>query len=170
MADTNADIIQSEGVEVAQSPDALNFSDGLDAVNTNGTVEVGLKDNGVYHKKLIVRQSLTTAANGAFTATINPDSTFVSITSGGATEYAVLPATDADYIGREIKIWSGGTGFELVTPDGSGDTINGADGDGTNQLDVAANTLVTVTQVSATAWMALSVAAGSVTAAAADND
>lgn len=118
-------------------------------------------------------QVLTTAANGVFTATIDDDyiaKLFVQLTSGGATEYAVLPKAAADKIGREIYITVGTNGFELVTPDASGDTINQVDADGTNQLDVAADTTVRLIQISATGWLAETIAATTLAVTAPDND
>jgi hypothetical protein len=118
----------------------------------------------------VVKQALTTAANGVFTAKIDPIATHVALTSGGATEYAVLPVCSADTIGRRVVITVGANGYELVTPDSSGNTVNLVDCDGTNQLDVAANTSLICEQVSATGWIALTVAATTVVATAPDND
>lgn len=118
-------------------------------------------------------QVLTTAANGVFTALIDDEyisRLFVTLTSGGATEYAVLPKAAADKIGREIYITVGSNGLELVTPSGSGDTINQVNADGTNQLDVAANTTVRCTQISATGWLAETIAAATIAVTAPDND
>lgn len=118
-------------------------------------------------------QELTTAANGVFTAKIDDEyiaKLFVQLTSGGATEYATLPKAAEDKIGREIFITVGANGYELVTPDGSGDTINQVDSDGTNQLDVAANTTVRLIQISATGWLALTIAATTIAVTAPDND
>jgi hypothetical protein len=53
MADTNADIIQSAGTEVATNPQAVNYTDGLDATESNGVVEVGVADDGVGAAKLV---------------------------------------------------------------------------------------------------------------------
>jgi hypothetical protein len=119
-------------------------------------------------------QVLTTAANGVFTALIDDFDEFarlfVQLTSGGATEYAVLPKATAGKIGREIFITVATNGFELVTPDASGDTINQVDGDGTNQLDVAADTTVRLIQISATGWIAETIAATTIAVTAPDND
>lgn len=52
MADAKADVIQSDGTEVSDSPDALNFADGLDATESNGVVEVGIAAGGVAASKL----------------------------------------------------------------------------------------------------------------------
>lgn len=125
------------------------------------------------HNILGAKQTLTTAANGVFTAQIDDDfigKLFVSLTSGGATEYAVLPKATEDTIGREIYITVGSNGYELVTPSASGDTINLVDADGTNQLDVAANTTVRLIQISATGWLAETIAATSIAVTAPDND
>lgn len=117
-----------------------------------------------------VRQILTTAANGVYTAQIDDAADFVSLTSGGATQYAVLPKAVEEYIGRTIDIHVGANGFELVTPEGSNDTINTVDSDGTNQLDVAANTVLRCVQITATGWAAYQVAATTITVVAPDND
>lgn len=52
MADAKADVIQSGGTEVSDSPDALNFADGLDATESNGVVEVGVKADGITGAKI----------------------------------------------------------------------------------------------------------------------
>ena len=125
------------------------------------------------HPILGAVQVLTTGANGAYTAQIDTEfiaKLFVQLTSGGATEYAVLPKATADTIGREIYITVGSNGYELVTPESSGDTINQVDADGTNQLDVAANTTVRLTQISATGWLAETIAAATIAVTAPDND
>lgn len=123
--------------------------------------------------ELGVTEEITTAANGTYTAQIAHEPVLmkvVNVASGGATEYLVLPKADADHIGRIIYLTVTSNGYELVTPEGSGDTINQVDGDGTNQLDVAANTTVRVTQVTATAWLAETVAATTIAVTAPDDD
>jgi hypothetical protein len=118
-------------------------------------------------------QVLTTAANGVYTAAIDDDyiaRLFVTLTSGGATEYAVLPKAAADKVGREVWITVGANGYELVTPSASNDTINQVDADGTNQLDVAASTTLRCTQISATGWLAETIAAATIAVTAPDND
>jgi hypothetical protein len=117
-----------------------------------------------------VVQVLTTGANATFTAQIEDAAEIVQLTSGGATEYAVLPKATADRIGRQILIVVGANGYELVTPSASGDTINAVDSDGTNQLDVAASTTLLCIQNSATGWIAIAVAAATITVVAPDND
>ena len=70
MADTKADVIRSEGNEVSQSPDALNFEDGLDAVEASGTVNIGIKDDGVTNAKIadnaVSLENLDSAITPAF--------------------------------------------------------------------------------------------------------
>lgn len=52
MADTSADFIKSGGVEVATNPQALNFTDGLDATESAGTVEIGIAADGINSSKI----------------------------------------------------------------------------------------------------------------------
>lgn len=120
-----------------------------------------------------ITEAITAAANGVFTAQISQDATYikvVTITSAGATGYVTLPKAKANLIGRVILLTVGANGYELVTPDLSNDTINQVDSDGTNQLDVAANTTLRLTQVTATGWLAEQVAATTITVVAPDND
>lgn len=123
--------------------------------------------------ELGITEAITAGTNGTYTAQIAQDAVFskvVTVTSSAATKYVVLPKAIAGLIGRIIYITVGSNGYELVTPDASGDTINQVDGDGTNQLDVAADTTLRCTQVSATGWLAEQVAATGITVVAPDND
>ena len=123
--------------------------------------------------ELGVTENITTAANGVYTSQIAQDACFskvVTVTSAGATEYVTLPKAKAGLIGRVIYLTVVGNGYELVTPEASGDLINQTDSDGTNQLDVAANTTVRLTQISATAWLAETIAATTLAVTAPDND
>ena len=47
MADSGSDRYQNDGVEVATNPDMINFTDGIEATESEGTLRVGLKDDGV---------------------------------------------------------------------------------------------------------------------------
>jgi hypothetical protein len=183
MADASSDIIKSEGTEVAQNPQGINFADGLDATNTAGLVEVGIKTSGVTTAKiadgavtaakLVGSQSVTATADGTGTGAITaPTSalTFVAVTSAAATNQIALPAITSASIGQVIYLTVGSNGYELITPASSGNTINNVDGDGTNQLDVAATTTVRATQVSASAWICETIAATSIAITAPDND
>lgn len=132
-----------------------------------------IKHGETYMPELGVVENQTTGANGTYGAQIEQDVTLrkvVLVTSGGATEYLVLPKAKAELIGREILITVVANGYELVTPSGSNDTINQVDADGTNQLDVAANTTVRCTQISATGWLAETIAATTIAVTAPDND
>lgn len=113
----------------------------------------------------------TTTADGLTTGII-PDlgDMFVTVTSASATNAATLPAASASKIGRVIKIYVGANGLELLTPASGNNTINTVDSDGTNQLDVEANSLLTCTQVSATGWYAFQQTATTITVVAPDND
>ena len=123
--------------------------------------------------ELGVTEKVSTAANGVFTGAVAQDACFskvVTVTSAGATEYLTLPKATAGLIGRIIYLVVTSNGYELVTPSASGDTINQVDGDGTNQIDVAANTTVRCTQISATGWLAETIAASTIAVTAPDDD
>lgn len=114
--------------------------------------------------------SVTTTSDGLTTGLIPSGSTFAIITSASATNAATLPAITSATIGQTIDLYVGSNGYELLTPASSNNTINTVDSDGTNQLDVAANTLLRCVQVSATGWACYQVAATTITVVAPDND
>lgn len=117
--------------------------------------------------------SATATADGLTTGTITALSglkKFVTVTSANATDAITLPGANAGTIGQEIFLTVGANGYELLTTAGSNQTINQVDADGTNQLDVAANTTVRCTCISATAWLAETIAATSIAITAPDND
>ena len=123
--------------------------------------------------ELGVTENITAAANAVYTAQIAQEAVLckvVTVTSAGSTRYVVLPKAVAGLIGRVIYLTVTSNGYELVTPESSGDTINQVDGDGTNQLDVAADTTVRCTQISATGWLAETIAASTIAVTAPDND
>ena len=123
--------------------------------------------------ELGVTENITADTNGEFDSQIAQDAVFckvVVVTSSAATKYVVLPKAKAGLIGRIIYLIVTTNVYELVTPSASGDTINQVDGDGTNHLDVAADTTLRCTQVSATAWLAEQIAATAITVVAPDND
>lgn len=95
---------------------------------------------------------------------------FVTVTSSSATNAITLPGINVGTVGQEIFLTVGANGFELLTPASSNNTINQVDSDGTNQLDVPANTTVRCTQISGTAWLAETIGATSIAITAPDND
>lgn len=95
---------------------------------------------------------------------------FVAVTSASATNAITLPGINATTVGQEIFLTVGANGYELLVPSGTNVTINQVDSDGTNQLDVAANTTLRCTQISDTAWLAEQIAATGITVVAPDND
>lgn len=109
---------------------------------------------------------LTTGAITAPTGLIK----FVTVTSDSATKYITLPAITSAGIGQVIYLTVGANGYELLTPASSNNTINKVDSDGTNQLDVAADTTVRCTQITATGWIAETIAATTIAITAPDND
>lgn len=123
--------------------------------------------------ELGVVELITAGTNGTYTGQIGQDATYckvVTVTSAGATAYVVLPKAVAELVGRVILLNVTTNGFELVTPSASGDTINAVDSDGTNQLDVAADSTARCTQISATGWLVELIAAATITVIAPDND
>lgn len=112
----------------------------------------------------------TATADGLTTGLITSGTKFVTVTSAAATNAVTLPAITSSTVGQTIDIWVGANGYELLTPASSNNTINTVDSDGTNQLDVAANSLLRCVQVSSTGWMCYQVAATTITVVAPDND
>lgn len=119
-----------------------------------------------------VSEARTASADGTGTGAITAGTNSVTVTSAAATNQIALPALADHGFGwsRAILITVAANGYELITPATSGATINLVDGDGTNQLDVAANTTIIAIPVSATAWLAIQVAAATITVVAPDND
>lgn len=122
---------------------------------------------------LVETTTATATADGLTTGSItalNGLKKFVTVTSAAATNAITLPDANNGTIGQEIFLTVGANGYELLTPASSNTTINQVDSDGTNQLDVAANTTVRCTQISGTAWLAETIAATSIAITAPDND
>lgn len=118
-------------------------------------------------------QSVTGTDDGLTTGLITtPTSlvTFVAVTSAAGTKAVTLPAASTALIGSVIYLTVGANGYELLTPASSNNTINQVDADGTNQLDVAADTTVRATCISATGWICETIAATSIAITAPDND
>lgn len=123
--------------------------------------------------KIAETQNATATADGTGSGsitTLTGFKKFVSVTSANAADQVSLPGINVGTIGQEIILMVGANGFELITPAASNVTINQVDSDGTNQLDVAANTAVRCTQISGTAWLAEQIAATGITVVAPDND
>lgn len=129
-----------------------------------------IADSAVTYAKRAVVATATATADGLTTGLIADGTTFVTVTSSAATNAVTLPAIVAGTVGQTIDIFVGANGYELLTPASSNNTINTVDSDGTNQLDVAANTLLRCVQVSSTGWFAYQVAATTITVVAPDND
>lgn len=138
--------------------------------NADSIATSEIADSAVTYAKRAVIATATATADGLTTGLIAAGSTFVTVTSDSATKFVTLPAITSATIGQTIDIYVGATGYELVTPASSNNTINTVDADQTNQLDVAANSLVHLIQVSATGWFAYNHAATTITVVAPDND
>lgn len=170
----------SESLErpIARLANGLQLDGRTESGNTvllkdgSGNVVIGIDANGrLYGTAFTPRvASVTATANGLTTGIIPANVDIANITSSGATQAVSLPAADATTIGHSIILQVGANGYELLTEASSNDTINTVDADGTNQLDVAANTMAVATQVTATAWFVYQVAATTITVVAPDND
>lgn len=143
-------------------------------MNASGRFPTGnIADASITPAKIAETQSVTASADGTGSGAVvvlTGFKKFVTVTSGAATGQVSLPGISASTIGQEVFLTVAANGFELITPAGSNTTINQVDADGTNQLDVAANTTVRCTQISATAWLAETIAATSIAITAPDND
>lgn len=138
--------------------------------NTDEIITSEIADGAVTYLKRAVVATATATTDGLTTGLIADGSTFVTVTSDSATKFVTLPAIVAGTVGQTIDIYVGANGYELVTPASSNNTINTVDSDQTNQLDVAATTLLRCIQVSSTGWFAYQVAATTITVVAPDND
>jgi len=133
-----------------------------------GTTE--LADGAVTYAKRSSVAAVTATDDGLTTGLVPAGTTFATITSEGATKAVTLPAISAATIGQTLDLYVGANGYELLTPASSNNTISTVDSDGSNQLDVAANSLLRLVQVSATGWYAYQVTATTITVVAPDND
>lgn len=132
-----------------------------------------IADGAITAAKVRTTEARTATADGTTTGAITaPTSliTVVTVTSSSATNQIALPAITSAGIGNVIYLNVGSNGYELITPAASNNTINLVDSDGTNQLDVAANTTVRATQVSDTSWLCETIAATTIAVTAPDND
>lgn len=136
-----------------------------------GTAE--LADASITPAKIAESTTATATADGLTSGSITSLTgfkKFVAVTSSAATNAITLPGITTSTIGQEIFLTVGANGYELLVPSGTNVTINQVDSDGTNQLDVAANTTVRCTQISGTAWLAEQIDATAITVVAPDND
>lgn len=98
--------------------------------------------------------AVTATADGLTTGLIANGVRRTTITSAAATNAVTLPGIAANSlpIGYTIIGRVTANGCEMLTPSTTNETINGVDSDGTNQLDVAANSGFLATVVSTTGW------------------
>ena len=143
-------------------------------MNTTGGLPTGnIANASITAAKITEATTATATADGLTTGSITALTgcrKFVDVTSSSATNAITLPGIISSTIGQEIFLTVGANGYELLTPASSNNTINQVDSDGTNQLDVAANTTLRCTQISANAWLAEQIAATGITVVAPDND
>jgi hypothetical protein len=176
MGTTNFDIVDAAGGVKVNGTTVITSAGAVTAdiqasAGSIGTAE--LADGSITAAKVRAAQTVTATADGLTTGLITaPTSliTMVAVTSGAATDAVTLPAASAAGIGNVFYLTVGANGYELLTTASGNNTINTVDSDGTNQLDVAATTTVRVTQISATAYLAETIAATTIAVTAPDND
>lgn len=131
-----------------------------------------IADGAISAAKVLDTESVTATADGLTTGLISALTslkTFVTVTSADANHIVTLPAASSANIGAELYLTVTSNGYEIRTPASSNNTINLVDADGgANELAVAANTTVRLTQVSATGWIAETIAATTITVSAPD--
>lgn len=167
--------VYAPGAEIINIASGINYRNGGSSAspswqNADEIATSEIADSAVTYAKRAVVATATATSDGLTTGLIADGTTFVTVTSSSATNAVTLPAIVAGTVGQSIDIYVGANGYELLTPASSNNTINTVDSDGTNQLDVAANTLLRCVQVSSTGWMAYQVAATTITVVAPDND
>lgn len=149
-----------------------SFRGPLKIRKSNGAkVSIADENGSIVLGRTVGTEARTATADGTGTGAVTAPSTlktFVTVTSAAATNAISLPAIDSTTIGQVIYLTVGSNGYELIAQ--TDDTINLVDADGTNQLDVAANTTVRCTQVTATSWIAETLAATTLAVTAPDND
>lgn len=176
MGTTNFDIVDAAGGVKVNGTTVITSAGAITAdiqatAGSIGTAE--LADGSITAAKIVESQSVTSTADGTGTGAISTPTAFrkmVTVTSASATNQVSLPGITASLVGQEILLTVGANGYELITPASSNATINQVDSDGTNQLDVAANTTLRCTCISSTAWLAEQIAATGITVVAPDND
>lgn len=99
-------------------------------------------------------QAVTATADGLTTGLIAATTKICIITSASADNIATLPGIAANSlgIGHTIRGRVTATGCEIRTPATLGETINGVDADGTQEMALAANVGFTAVVEAATGW------------------
>lgn len=99
-------------------------------------------------------QAVTATSDGLTTGLISATSKMVIITSSNADFIATLPGIAANSlgIGYTIRGRIAATGCEIRTLASSNETINGVDGDGSQEAALSANNAFTAVVESATGW------------------
>jgi len=106
----------------------------------------------------VISEARTATTTGATTGTISTGSTHVVVTSASANNIIVLPAPVP---GVRITIVNGATGYELRTSAPATVSINGG-AEANAESAIAANMIIIMECVSATAWIGSSLTAAGV--------
>lgn len=167
------EVLNLRGTKVIVSKLVADTVEGAITADAGSVGTTELADGAVTAAKVRAAAAVTATADGLTTGIIPASTallTVVTVTSGGATNAVTLPAATSDTIGTMLLLIVTSNGYELVTPASSNATINNVDADGTNQLDVAANTNLLCIQATASNWIAVQIANTTITVVAPDND
>lgn len=149
----------------------INKLDGMTTSKTELNLLTGLTATAAQINAVALPATyaaVTATANGLTTGLIANGVRRTTITSANATDAVTLPGIAANSlpIGYTIVGRVTANGCEMLTPATTNETINAVDSDGTNQLDIAANTGFIASVISTTGWDVLPFA----TTVAPDND
>ena len=174
--DVNNHVLKASGTTVPTAASA-GFAKGCIFIDTDAATGYGSRYENIGTNlsctfRLIgnpTTAAVTASTDGSGTGVVPAGTTFATITSAGATKVVTLPVATTANIGKTLDLYVGANGYELITG-ADAQTISTVDSDGTNQLDVAANSLLRLIQISATGWYAYQVTATTITVVAPDND
>lgn len=147
MADTNADIIKSNGVEIATNPDSINFGTGLSATVSNGAVNVEIAENFVI-TNTTTDNTISVDQNGNVgTAVATDGAVHIENTGNTGIGLAVYSNMDANAASELVSIKVDNAAFDqtavVVSNDGTGHALQiiqtGTLASGKHMLDLQMN-------------------------------
>jgi len=153
---SKTDRIQSNGAEVAQGYDALNFTNGLDVSEAQGVVSVGLSEDGLTLTNTTTDNTISVDQNGNVGTAVATDGAIHIENTGntgiGLGVYSNIGATaDAPL----VSIMADNTAFDqsvlTISNDGAGNALTIVDG-GNNCFQVKADG---TTELGINSWIKL---------------
>jgi hypothetical protein len=122
------------------------FNDALQSLATRLDFVERTADQYIQAQRKITRTATT---DGSVTGTIPSGYTCIEVASDDANKIIVLPAPIP---GTVLRLFNGGTGYELRSSDPATVSINGGSGSNAESA-IPANTLVTLVCTSSTTWI-----------------